>query len=406
MALILSITGGEIAGEDVRKACRLEGDRILIGRSKNCDWTLPDPSNVVSSRHAELSREGSDWRLKDISTNGTFLNGAAERMGGEHILKEGDRIRIGSYELVAALAEDVPEATAPPVAEPPVIPPVPAAEAPPPSPVAEAKPAETKPAETTWADTTSAETPAASGEAEPDEVPENVTVMWDSLADINKVDWERGGLGVRDEGAPVAADTASISDLLDAFVAATALDPKDLDRSPDLVRKAGALLKRLVSGLVVMVEARARAKAQMGAEATGLELEGNNPIKFARSPEQALARLLSPPEPGFMEADRAVEDAFLDLQSHQVATLRAIPGALRATLDRFSPGAIRRRAEAGAILSRIVPAFQDAALWRNYEREYVKVKNESDEAFMQVFSREFRRAYDRQLREGFDKSKR
>ena len=44
-----------------------------------------------------------------------------------------------------------------------------------------------------------------------------------------------------------------------------------------------------------------------------------------------------------MEADRAVEDAYLDLQSHQVATLKAIPGALRATLDRFSPGSIRRR---------------------------------------------------------------
>jgi type VI secretion system protein len=156
----------------------------------------------------------------------------------------------------------------------------------------------------------------------------------------------------------------------------------------------------------VLVEARARAKSQMGAELTGLQLEGNNPIKFARSPEQALARLLSPAEPGFMESDRAVEDAYLDLQSHQVATLRAIPGALRATLDRFSPGAIRRRAEQGGILSRILPALQDAALWRNYEREYVRVKNESDEAFMEVFSKEFRKAYERQLREGFeDKSR-
>jgi type VI secretion system FHA domain protein len=162
------------------------------------------------------------------------------------------------------------------------------------------------------------------------------------------------------------------------------------------------LLRRLVSGLVVMIEARARAKAQMGAEATGLQLEGNNPIKFARSPEQALARLLSQAEPGFMEADRAVEDAFLDLQSHQMATLRAIPGALRATLDRFSPGSVRRRAEKAGILGRIMPAFQDAALWRNYEREYVKVKNESDEAFMEVFSKEFRKAYERQLRDGFE----
>ena len=77
-----------------------------------------------------------------------------------------------------------------------------------------------------------------------------------------------------------------------------------------------------------------------------------------------------------------------------MATLRAIPGALRATLDRFSPGSIRRRAEKAGVMARILPALQDAALWRNYEREYVKVKNESDEAFMEVFAREFRKAYE------------
>ena len=100
-----------------------------------------------------------------------------------------------------------------------------------------------------------------------------------------------------------------------------------------------------------------------------------------------------------MEADKAVEDAYLDLQSHQVATLRAIPGALRATLDRFSPGSIRRRAENIGLLARILPGARDAALWRNYEREFVAVKKESDEAFMEVFAKEFRKAYERQLRE-------
>jgi type VI secretion system FHA domain protein len=199
------------------------------------------------------------------------------------------------------------------------------------------------------------------------EAPDNVTVMWDTLADINKVDWARGGFGVEDS-APGARD---------------------------------ALLKRLVAGLLVMVEARARAKAQMGAETTGLRLDGNNPIKFARSPEEALAQLLAPPEPGFMAADRAVDDAFLDLQSHQVATLKAIPGALRATLDRFSPGSIRRRRGGDlGFLAKLLPAFRDAALWRHYEREFVAVKKESDEAFMEVFAKEFHKAYERQLREG------
>ena len=36
-------------------------------------------------------------------------------------------------------------------------------------------------------------------------MPENVTVMWNELADINKVDWARGGIG--DDGAAPAAPT-------------------------------------------------------------------------------------------------------------------------------------------------------------------------------------------------------
>jgi type VI secretion system FHA domain protein len=136
----------------------------------------------------------------------------------------------------------------------------------------------------------------------------------------------------------------------------------------------------------------------MGAESTRLEFEGNNPIKFARSPEQALALLLSAPERGFMTAERAVEDAFYDLQSHQVATLKAMQGALRATLDRFSPEAIRNRAVTGGFLASILPAAKDAALWRAYEREFSGVARASDEAFMDVFAKEFRRAYEEQSR--------
>jgi type VI secretion system FHA domain protein len=148
-----------------------------------------------------------------------------------------------------------------------------------------------------------------------------------------------------------------------------------------------------------MLEARARAKSQMGAEATSLQFDGNNPLKFARTPEQALVQLLSPPQRGFMEADRAIEDAFYDLQSHQMATLKAMQGALKATLDRFSPTAIKNRAENKGLLRRILPGARDAALWQSYEKEFSGVAQGSDEAFMDVFAKEFRKAYEEQSRQ-------
>ena len=158
--------------------------------------------------------------------------------------------------------------------------------------------------------------------------------------------------------------------------------------------QAGNLLRRLTSGLVVMLEARARAKSQMGAQGTNLEFDGNNPLKFARTPDQALAQLLNPAERGFMDTDRAIEDAFKDLQAHQMATLKAMQGALRSTLERFSPTAIRARAENKGMLAKILPTARDAALWAAYEKEFGGVAQGSDEAFMDVFAKEFRRAYE------------
>ncbi|WP_326523455.1 type VI secretion system-associated FHA domain protein TagH [Sphingomonas sp.] len=199
--------------------------------------------------------------------------------------------------------------------------------------------------------------------------------------------------------APTARPAPPAAPAMEAFATAAGIDPAQLKDAPaDTLERAGLLFRRLVAGLVVMVEARARAKSQMGAETTSLTFDGNNPIKFARTPEQAIAQLLNPPERGFMPSDRAIEDAYFDLQSHQMATLKAMQGALKATLDRFSPTAIRSRAEAKGLFQRIMPGARDAALWQVYEKEFGGVARGSDEAFMDVFAKEFRKAYEDQAR--------
>lgn len=194
----------------------------------------------------------------------------------------------------------------------------------------------------------------------------------------------------------VASSVSTPPPDLTIFLTSAGLAPEAVKTgSEDALAAAGALLRRMVAGMVVMLEARARAKSQLGAQGTMLELNGNNPLKFARTPEGALAQLLNPPERGFMSADMAVEDGFKDLQAHQMATLAAMQGALAATLARFSPQAIRDRAETGGLLGAIVPNARAAALWKAYEKEFEGVARGSDEAFMDVFAKEFRKAYER-----------
>src|SRR5687768_7623386 len=68
-----------------------------IGRLDGNDWTLPDPDRFVSTRHATVTFEGGAWRLADVSSNGTFLNGPDVPVSREQpaALRDGDRIFIG-----------------------------------------------------------------------------------------------------------------------------------------------------------------------------------------------------------------------------------------------------------------------------------------------------------------------
>jgi hypothetical protein len=68
-----------------------------IGRSRDCDVVLDDAG--ISRRHAEIRPGPDGWTVADLgSTNGVRLNGAEVR--GVHALAPGDRVELGSTEIV------------------------------------------------------------------------------------------------------------------------------------------------------------------------------------------------------------------------------------------------------------------------------------------------------------------
>ncbi|WP_417848685.1 SpoIIE family protein phosphatase [Thalassoglobus sp.] len=67
-------------------------NKTVIGRLPECDIQLP--SNMVSRKHANVIRDGSNFILEDLgSGNGTFLNG--QRLEGSQQLKPNDRVKFG-----------------------------------------------------------------------------------------------------------------------------------------------------------------------------------------------------------------------------------------------------------------------------------------------------------------------
>jgi type VI secretion system protein len=78
-----------------------------IGRAQDNDWILPDPDRYVSSHHAKVSFRSGAWVLEDTSTNGIFINGAdtPASVAGPYSLQDGDRLRLGDYEILVSIDE-------------------------------------------------------------------------------------------------------------------------------------------------------------------------------------------------------------------------------------------------------------------------------------------------------------
>lgn len=77
----------------------------ILGRSSDCHVTIEDP--LVSRHHARIVLEGDRAVVYDLnSRNGVKVNGASVKDPVE--LKDGDRLRIGTQELVFCRVEAAP----------------------------------------------------------------------------------------------------------------------------------------------------------------------------------------------------------------------------------------------------------------------------------------------------------
>jgi type VI secretion system protein ImpI len=123
MGLTLTIENETSLPDGGPLSVTVTGKRGLdIGRDAHLDWTLPDPTRFISSKHCEVRyRDGGYW-LHDVSTNGTFLNGSDGRLKAPHRLRHGDRLTIGQYIVAVALdgedseAREAPQSRAQPSA--------------------------------------------------------------------------------------------------------------------------------------------------------------------------------------------------------------------------------------------------------------------------------------------------
>lgn len=449
------------SGDPVVK--ELDGHGLVIGRAGHVDWTLPDPQALISSVHCEIDFNDGGYWLTDRSTNGTFVNGAPDRVSAPRQLNDGDLITIGHYAVrVAAqagggrsnFADNVAAPAAPsgasmwgqfddkpdrpaetdafgvpkrkaifssgdlPVEEP-FRPPEPIAPKADPFGLGGGTPGYAAPAPAggdifglaggapsvapqAW-DAPAAATPWNSSPVPVAPAASNAASIWGNLTAPAAVDFTPPPPPAAPP--PVAAATGKAagndSNLFARFLAGAGLRPRDVEDLPpeSVLAAAGELLRQTADGLIQLLYARARLRNQfgVGAEVTTFQRDGNNPLKWTRSAEEALRQIVGKPDRGFLPGPQAVRGAFEDLQAHELALMAAMQEALKDTIQRFSPAAVRARPGRSSWLARMLPQARDAALWQAYEAEYLAMANETEAAYLDVFAKNFKKAYARNL---------
>ena len=421
MTLRLSIENMDRLPDGGPLRVEVKGRGLDLGRDAHLDWTLPDPSRTVSSKHCEIRfRDGGYW-LHDVSTNGTFVNGAQFRLDGPYMLRDGDRLGIGPYIIAVAVQGQLASAAAGAAGQAPAAamasdvwgavgesaapddraayrvqqrrerPPDFldfAASVGPADPVAGLA-SQPSPGLDDWQSARPAPPPPVAAPAPPTPTPRRAAAPRPSPPEAQPV--EAPALA-GDGGAEIIARIARAAGIPEAALAGR--DPQALAET------IGAVIRATAQNLAQLLASRAESKTLMRSSSrTMVRAFENNPLKFAASPEEALAVMFGPPTRSYLDARASIEMSFADIKAHEVLTFGAMQAALDALFDDLAPERIDRSVESDHGLAGLVGS-RKAKLWDIYlERWRAKTKR-ADGRLAEAFMTLFAEAYDRLQKKG------
>jgi type VI secretion system protein ImpI len=370
MGLVLTIENEEGLPNGAPQSMRLGRDGGLdIGRGANQDWTLPDPSRFISSKHCEVRYRDDAYWLYDISANGTYLNESPSRLQAPHRLADGDRFMVGNYVIAVAIEPD--EEPAPP----------------------NGAVRDTAAAALTDID----DWPLRAVETTP--VEDGEIRVHDSAAThepepASEPSWhERAFVPPQDEHPDAAA---SGDEVLRRFAAGAGIPEQVLQHRDGLqfAEELGALFRLTAENLTQLLRARADIGRTAGVSSqTTVQALDNNPLKFSPSVEDALRLMLGPRTRGFLDAKRAIEGAFTDLKAHQVYTFSAMQQAVRMLVEDFDPKAIDAAAGQDHGLANLLQS-RKAKLWDIYVARWNAQTLRHDDGLAGAFLRYFGQCFD------------
>jgi type VI secretion system FHA domain protein len=154
----------------------------------------------------------------------------------------------------------------------------------------------------------------------------------------------------------------------------------------------GAAFRALVSGLRKALVARAATKGEFRIRQTMIRAQGNNPLKFAASEDDALLALLGAGRRTDKGPAESVAEAMQDISLHELATMAAMQAAVRGLLRDFAPVKLREEADKSGLS--VLDAQRKLRAWDLFEARHAKLIEGLADDFDSVFGRAFAVAYE------------
>lgn len=200
---------------------------------------------------------------------------------------------------------------------------------------------------------------------------------------------------------PPAAQPSSVPDpgALVALMRGIGIDPPEgFTGTPDEMEALGRRFRKMTEGLVQLLRMRAREKGSARVAQTVIGAANVNPLKFLVTADDAVAALVAPKGPGYLDPDAAIAAALNDLSDHHTRSWSGMQAALRRMIDRFDPALFEAEVEDVGLLKAMVAGSRSARLWETYGERYREMAKAAEDRFLGEVGADFREAYENEPR--------